>query len=183
MFLFSALDLIEAETDQNRFARIYQTYCRQMLFTAQRVLRDPHMAEDAVQEALIGIAKRIRSVPADARAERAYVLTAARNAALSLLPEAKKWNSVMDIDETDASEDILFDQLVRSQDYAMLRRAMGQLPQHYREVLMLICVQGQSVRDTARLLCRPQGTIRQQLRRGKHTLLELCRKEGLDFDK
>ena len=181
MVLVFALALIETEADQSRFTHIYDTYCKQMLFAAQRVLRDPYLAEDAVQEALIGIAKRIRSIPEDPRVERAYVLTAARNAALSLLPEVKKRDATLDIDEMDASEDMLFEQIVRLQDYTLLRRAMAQLPQHYREVLMLVYVQEQSVRDTARLLCRPQGTIRQQLRRGKHALLELCRKEGLDF--
>ncbi len=181
MVLVFALSLIETEADQSRFTNIYNTYCKQMLFTAQRVLHDPYLAEDAVQEALIGIAKRIRSIPEEPRVERAYVLTAAKNAALSLLPEVKKWDVTLDIDETDVSDDMLFEQVVLLQDYALLRRAMAQLPQRYREVLMLVYVQGQSVRDAARLLCRPQGTIRQQLRRGKHALLALCRKEGLDF--
>lgn len=81
-----------------------------------------------------------------------------------------------------SSDDNLFEQVAASQDYDLLMRAMKQLPIHYREVLMLVFVQEQSVKDAAAILRRREGTVRQQLNRGRRLLAELCRKEGMCFE-
>ena len=69
-----------------------------------------------------------------------------------------------------------------SQDYDLLLRAMRQMPSPYREVLLMVCVQEQCVKDTAAILHRREGTVRQQLNRGKKLLVALCRKEGMCFE-
>lgn len=46
----------------------------------------------------------------------------------------------------------------------------------------MICVQEQSVKDAAAILHRREGTVRQQLNRGRKLLVELCRKEGMCFE-
>lgn len=69
---------------------------------------------------------------------RAYVLTAARNAALNLLPSRKIWNEVIDIEEVKvADKGDLFEQVALSQDSDLLLRAARQLPEPYQDVLML----------------------------------------------
>lgn len=177
--IFAAMP--EDPVEQLRFEDIYRNYRRQMLMVAQRVLRDSHDAEDAVQNALMGIAKHIHKVPAgNEKILRAYVLTAAKNAALSMLPAKQQRDDTVDISElTVAAEDDLFRQVAASQDYEGLLRAMRQLDPKYREVLMLVYVQEQSVRDAADILHRREGTVRQQLNRGRKLLIELCRKEGM----
>lgn len=47
---------------------------------------------------------------------------------------------------------------------------------------MLVFVQEQSVKDAAAILRRREGTVRQQLNRGRRLLAELCRKEGMCFE-
>lgn len=182
LLLYTAM--IDDETDQCRFADIYHGYRKQMLVVAQRVLHNPEDAEDAVQTALLGIAQRIHAIPTDnEKALRAYVLTAAKNAALSMLPKKQERDKLIDITElTIASNDDLFEQIMASQDYELLLRAMRQLPGHYREVLMLILVHEYSVKDASAILHRREGTVRQQLNRGKKLLIELCRKEGMCFE-
>ena len=133
--------LIDSEADQLRFSDIYSNYQKQMLLVAKRILHSDEDAEDAVQIAFLGIAQRIKSLPVDDRRLRAYVLTAAKNAALSLLPQKKRQDNMLDIDELPiASDEDLFVKVMQSQDYDTLLRAARMLPAPYREVLLIICV-------------------------------------------
>lgn len=177
--------MIDDEQDQLRFEDIYYSYRKQMLYVAQQILRDPTEAEDAVQVALLGIAKSIKTVPAgNPKVVRAYVLVAAKNAALGMLPKKKQRDEMLNIDDiqTASSEDV-FTKITLSQDYELLLRAMRQLPDIYREVLMLRYVQQQSENQIALLLNRKPSTVHQQITRGKKALVTLCRKEGMDLGK
>lgn len=174
--------MIDSEADLLRFTDLYHAYRKQMLLAARQVLRNPEDAEDAVQVDLLGIAQRIDAVPSDPQRLRAYVLTAARNAALSMLPQKQRRDNTIELSRQPlASDEDLFQQVALSQDYALLLRAMRQMSAPYREVLLMVCVQEQSVKDTAAILRRREGTVRQQLNRGRKILVELCRKEGMCF--
>ena len=167
--------LIDSEADQLRFSDIYSNYQKQMLLVAKRILHSDEDAEDAVQIAFLGIAQRIKSLPVDDRRLRAYVL--------SLLPQKKRQDNMLDIDELPiASDEDLFVKVMQSQDYDTLLRAARMLPAPYREVLLIICVEGQTVAASAAILHRKPGTVRQQLNRGKKLLIDFCRKEGMCFE-
>ena len=175
--------MIEEVPEQSRFERIYYGYRKQMLFVAMRVLHNTEDAEDAVQNALLGIARNIKTVPKDERIERAYVLTAAKNAAISMLPGRQFQNTMQDISNLAvASPEDLFQKVTDSQNYDLLLQAIRQLKAPYVEVLMLVYVQEQSVKAAAEILCRKEETVRKQLQRGKKLLIELCRKEGMCFE-
>lgn len=181
MLLFYAA-MIDDSSDQLRFADIYNGYRKQMLLVAERVLNNHEDAEDAVQAAFLGIARRMKAVPSDnPKKLRAYVLTAAKNAALTMLHQTQKSNLADEAGPCAIPDEDLFQQIVLLQDYDTLLRVMRQLPSPYREVLLMIYVQEQSVKDTAVLLHRREGTVRQQLGRGKKLLVALCQKEGLSF--
>jgi RNA polymerase sigma-70 factor (ECF subfamily) len=175
--------MIEEMPARTRFERIYDNYCKQMVFVAMGVLHNTQDAEDAVQNALLGIARNMQNVPEDDRIERAYVLTAAKNAALNLLPGKQLRDSIQDISDLPIpSTEDLFQKVLDSQNYDLLLRAMQQLESPYREVLMLIYVQEQSIKEAAKILCRKEETVKKQLQRGKTQLIALCRKEGMCFE-
>ena len=178
MVMFMAL--IDEEPEQKQFETIYAGYGKQMLAAAYRVLEDPGEAEDAVQNALLGIAKHIGKVPTgDEKVLRAYVLTAARNAALSILEKRQRVPETELEEAFTASDEDLFQRVAASEDYEALLRAIRKLDLCYREVLMLIFVQEHTVKEAAEILGRREGTVRQQLNRGRKKLIELCRKEGI----
>lgn len=176
--------MIDDESDQLRFEDIYHRYHKQMVLVAMKVLNNMEDAEDAIQTALLGIARQIKSVPAgNDRALRAYVLTAAKHAALNLVPQKKRRENTIELSELPlASTEDLFEQVAASQDYQLLLRSMKQLEPPYREILMLTFVQELSVNQIAALLGRKPGTVRQQLNRGKKLLVAICRKEGMCYE-
>ena len=183
LLLYTAM--IDDTQDQLRFEDIYFSYRKQMLLVAQRILHDPMEAEDAVQTAFLGIARQIKRIPAgNPQIVRAYVLTAAKNAALNMLPKRQQQNELLSISELDIADDHnLFDQIAASQDYELLFKAIRKLPAIYREVLMLKYVQGLTMKEIAALLDRKVATIHQQITRGKKLLIAQCREEGMDFAK
>ena len=81
-FYFSLMD---TEGQRSRFEKIYRENCQLMLALALRILREPYLAEDAVQDAFVRVASHMETVERleDWQARR-YVLTAARNAAIDL---------------------------------------------------------------------------------------------------
>ena len=170
--------VIDDAEDIKRFERLYYGYRKQMLFVANELLHDTHEAEDAVQNALLGIARSMKSLPdGDEKLVRAYVLTAAKNAALNLLPKKQRRDSELDIDTL---EDI-FKKLAASDDREKLMRAMDKLPDLYRDVLLLHCVYGLKASRTAQLLGRKTSTVNKQITRGRKLLAGLCVQEGMVF--
>ena len=55
--------VIDDAEDIKKLEKIYYEYREQMFFVANKILRDSYEAEDAVQNALLGIARNIRTLP------------------------------------------------------------------------------------------------------------------------
>ena len=89
MLVFYTL-LIEEESDKAKFEKIYTLYKKKMWYAANSVLNDSHLAEDAVHNAFIGIAKNMKRIDdADSHKTLSYVITAAKNAAIDILRKNK----------------------------------------------------------------------------------------------
>ena len=75
--------LIDDQADLLRFNELVELYQEDMIRIARSVLFDHQLAEDAVQNALYGIAVSFKKVPShDAKAVRVYMLSSAKHAAL-----------------------------------------------------------------------------------------------------
>lgn len=176
--------VIDDAADLRKFERIYYLYRDQMFFVANKILNDEREAEDAVQNALLGIARNIRSLPDDdKRLVRAYTLTAAKNAALNLLPEKLRRDMQLDIDEMDIADDEdVFERVAASEDREIISRAIEKLPDIYGDVLLLHCVCGLKIENTALMLGRKKATVKKQLTRARKLVAKLCIEEGMVFE-
>ena len=174
--------LIDNQADLLKFNELVERYQEEMLRIARSVLRDHQLAEDAVQNALYGVAVSFSHVPAEnPDAVHTYLLSCAKYAALRLLRAERKIETVeiTDLSELSRGEDPTFDEIRRSEDYARLLHAIEQLDEIYQDVLLHFYVFDQSVKEIARLFGRKPTTVRQQLSRGRRLLAEICRKEGI----
>ena len=159
------------------FQDLFQQYHRQMLYVARQILRNPEDAEDAVQNALLKLYRQREHIPKEPRVCRAYILTAAKYAALDLSEQRKDTADIEKLVLT--ANDDLFEEIAASEDYDRLLQAMNALPLRYREVLMLRYVQECSVSQIAQLLNRTQAAVRKQLTRGKVLLQQAYQKGGI----
>ncbi len=172
MLLFYTL-LIEEDDDKAKFEKIYTLYRKKMWYTANSVLSDSYLAEDAVHNAFIGIAKNMKKIEVvDSSKTLSYVITAAKNAALDILRKNKGLTET-DIDELyDVSdkESSSFYQNLETED--LIIKILATMPETYRDVLYLLVVEQMSEKEIAELLGRKPGTIHQQVRRGRAILKE-----------
>jgi len=111
---------------------------------------------------------------------RACVLTAAKNAALSLLPQQQRRDEELEISVLNiASDEAVYQKIAASEEYAALLRCVRLLPSPYREAILQVHIHERSIPAAADILGRSQEAVRKQLQRGKKLLIEICRKEGM----
>ena len=176
------LAMIDSEEHKLTFEQIYQNYARQMFHVANDILEDSFAAEDAVQEALMGIARYIANVPTHCEAvTKAYVLTVARNAAWKMLKSEAQWKSYINPDLLPISgkEDV-FEQVSQSEDYQMLLELIQALPKPYKDVLFLRYVIDLKPQQIGDILKRKTTTVQQQLFRAKVMLGEAYEKRRME---
>ena len=171
MLVFYTL-LIEEDSDKAKFEKIYTLYRKKMWYTANSVLSDSYLAEDAVHNAFIGIAKNIKKIDTESQKTLSYVITASKNAAIDILRKSKGITET-DIDELyDVSdkESSSFDRALETEDF--IENTLAAMPSVYRDVLYLLIVEQMSEKEIAELLGRKPGTVHQQVRRGRTMLKE-----------
>ena len=176
------LAMIDSEEHKLTFEQIYQNYARQMYHIANDILEDSFAAEDAVQEALMGIARYIANVPTQCEAvTKAYVLTVARNAAWKMLKTEAQWKSYLNPDLLPISgKDDVFEQVSQSEDYQMLLELIQKLPDPYKDVLFLRYVADLKPQQIGDMLNRKTTTVQQQLFRAKMMLGEAYEKRRME---
>ena len=171
--------VIEDEEDKVYFEQIYHDYHLQMLYVAKRYLDSHEDAEDAVQESLIRIAKKIKLIPTGpADKHKAYIRTIVKNVALRMKEKREREADYYELtkQQISSSEDP-FEELCKKEDFDKLLSAFRQIPLHYREVLMLRYVFDIPPREIASVLERKETTVRQYLVRGKRMVTDCYMEE------
>jgi RNA polymerase sigma-70 factor, ECF subfamily len=125
-------------------------------------------AEDAVQEIWVELWKFAHRFDAAAGTEAAFVATIARRRMIDRMrasgrrprTETLEDSAAMDIaDPAEASGEV-------ASDFAIAERALGQLNEEQRELLLMGIVEGMSHSEIALATGKPLGTVKTQLRRG-----------------
>lgn len=146
---------------------LYHAYRGVMLHRALGVLGDHALAEDAVHEAFLRIARHIPRFRGLSEDERRYLcLAIVKNAALNLLRDRG------------ASLPLPEDLPVMETDIPLgmdLAGAIDALEEGHRQVVVLRLRYGFNTAETARLLGIPPGTVRSRLNRARKNLQEILR--------
>jgi RNA polymerase sigma-70 factor, ECF subfamily len=152
---------------------------------ARWLLKDPHQADDAVQEAFLRALKafgRFRGTDG-----RAWLLTIVRNTCFSQMRSNRRgFQEEPFVDELHGSSDALSSENaaawteVRSET---LNRALGKLPAEFREVIVLHELEGMSYRQISEITEVPIGTVMSRLARARNKLeagIAIQAKEGAE---
>ncbi len=171
------LALMDEESDKEKFTQIYNLHKQKMWYAARKILKDDQLAEDAVHDAFIGIAKHIGSIKeADSPAAAAYVTTAAKNCALTMLRKSAPKGTV-DISEIfDLSDDSASDAFGKVETEEFVKAILLKMPETYRDVLYYFFVENMSEKEIAQLLSKNVNAVRQQVYRGRKFFKEQIKK-------
>ena len=160
------LAVLETEQDQRRFTKLYKAYEKNVYLTALRFLGNPTQAEDAAQQTWVQLLRSWERVCALSWSQTGgYVATVAKNAALDVLRVERQAESFPENWDPPAQEE-------HQEEYAYLISLIRALPENYRRILELKCVQELSNREIARRLKIKESTVASRVMRGRAMLRE-----------
>jgi RNA polymerase sigma factor (sigma-70 family) len=168
-----ALVALAARADDGALAELYDRFGHVAYGLALRVVRDPALAEDAVQEAFLTIWRSAaRFVPERANAST-WILTLVHRRAVDVVrreqPRRAEPIEVAPQASANATEDEAWLRLRR----ARVQDALRQLPDQQREALELAYYGGFTQSELADRLGEPLGTIKSRMFAGLARLREL----------
>ena len=161
--------------DGAAFAILVERYTSPVYKFSYRYVRNGADAEDIAQEAFLRAWKNLKSFDAS-KSFTTWLFTIAKNASLDLIKKKKPmlFSAIGDEDETienalapyiaePSRQAELFDQAVLKEN---LDVALGKLPPHYRNVMVLRYRENLKFREIAETLHEPIDTVKSRHRRG-----------------
>jgi RNA polymerase sigma-70 factor (ECF subfamily) len=155
-------DLVERAQsgDQEAFAGLVHQVSDTLFGVARRILRDPGLAEDVLQNALVTIWRKLPGLR-DAERFEGWSFRILVHACYAAAPQSRRWSStvrVLPVERVDPADDM---QSISDRDE--LERAFRALPLDQRAVFVLHHHMGLPLVAVAETLGIPDGTARSRL--------------------
>lgn len=164
------------EGDPKAFARLVKRYERELFLFLVRFLGNRASAEDVFQEAFLQVHQSAEQFDATRRF-RPWLFTIAANKARDLLrSQSRRPTSPLEasispgddesgkyIDLMRASTELPDEPLAREEIARLVQRAVAQMPQHLREILLLSYFHGFAYKQISEILDIPLGTVKSRL--------------------
>ena len=166
------LSLIDEPDDKEKFAEIFRSYGNMMFSKAMSVLHNTALAEEAVQESFLKIAKNISKISEpNCSKTAAFIVIIVRNTALDML-KSEHINDTEPLNEAipDISSDTL-SRIISNDGYNALLNAVNGLDSIYSDVLILKLVYGYDTASISKLMNIPVKTADSRIYRGKKLLM------------
>jgi RNA polymerase sigma-70 factor (ECF subfamily) len=154
------------------FDRMFMPHMDAAYNLARWLVRDDHDAQDVVQETYL---RAFRFVGGFRGGDpRAWILTIVRNTAFSWLKRNRGSDPPTEFDEevhgATSEENGLEADTVRKADGAMIRAALDELAEEFREVIVMRDIEGLSYKEIAAAADLPIGTVMSRLARARGKL-------------
>lgn len=141
---------------------------------ALRVVKDPTVAEDVVQEAFLSVWRQARTYDRDRGSLRTWLLTVVRNRAIDRLRSehsrptgwAADLDSILDL----ASDSDVWADVSAAIDRDSVRAGLGRLPAEQRRTIELAYFSGLTHVEIAETMDVPLGTVKGRMRMGLQKL-------------
>jgi RNA polymerase sigma-70 factor (ECF subfamily) len=162
--------------DRAAMRRLFDSEGPRLMAIAMRILREPALAEEAMQDTLIKVWTRAATFHPDRGAPRAWLTMVLRNTALNILRSERRGTPTHDGDITALQDRVAADETesaLRSLDPALrLRHCLDALDANRRHAILLAYVHGYSQGEIAGRTGLPLGTVKAWMRRGLGQLRE-----------
>jgi RNA polymerase sigma-70 factor, ECF subfamily len=158
------------------FRRLFRRYAPTALALATRVVRDPAVAEDAVQEAFLAVWRDPDAYDASLGSVRAWVMGIVHHRAVDATrreaARRRRDEAPLLLDPPTTIEDEVMDEIDLPEQRRQVREALDALPENQREIVELMYFTGLTQSQIAERLSLPLGTVKSR------TLLAMRRLRG-----
>ena len=154
-----------ATEDEQAFRELYDRFADRVFRYALTLLRNRHLAEEVVQEAMIAVWMNAFRFEGRSKVST-WLFGIARNKALDLIRREKRGDRQPDVSLStpDPAPALRREKLVG--------RAMSELPEGQREVVFLTFYEGLSYAEISHVLGIPAGTVKSRMYHAKRRLAE-----------
>jgi RNA polymerase sigma-70 factor (ECF subfamily) len=160
--------------DKEAFAELYRRRQRDVYRFALHMTGVPDLAEDVTQEVFMVLMRKGNDYDELKGSVNSFLLGIARNYVLRRLRQERCFVSIDDAGSNAAS--IIADQpITRTEAILAMHKAVLNLPEHYREVVVLCDLQELTYVEAAAVLGCAIGTVRSRLHRARTILIEKLR--------
>jgi RNA polymerase sigma-70 factor, ECF subfamily len=159
------LTRIAQQRDRSAFAALFDAYGPRVKSFMMRKGASAEQAEDLVQETMIAVWSKAHMYSADRGSVTTWIFTIARNLRIDRL-RREKTSLYSDIDDYDAesTDPQQDDALSRLQEDGYVAKALAQIPEEQRELLILSYVEDLPQSEIAKRLQIPLGTVKSRMR-------------------
>lgn len=155
--------------DRDAFGELVGRHQNAVCAVAYTVVGDVGRSEDVAQEAFVAAWKQLGELR-DMTKFRAWVCGIARNLALAVARRERKSRPLNEAADLAAPGPTPAERAVSQEEQALVWQALGQLPEVYREPLVLFYRDGESVAGVATALELSPSVVKQRLSRGRELL-------------
>jgi RNA polymerase sigma factor (sigma-70 family) len=178
-----ALVALVARADEEALAELYDRFGRVAYGLALRIVRDPALAEDAVQEGFLAVWRSAARFVAERAKASTWILTLTHRRAVDLVrKEQPRRAEPLEAAPHGSGDDTVEEAWLRLRR-ARVQEALKQLPDKQRETLELAYYGGFTQSELADRLGEPLGTIKSRMFSGLSNLRELLGEDELEEER
>jgi RNA polymerase sigma-70 factor (ECF subfamily) len=175
-----ALVALVARADEDALAELYDRFGRIAYGIALRIVRDPALAEDAVQDGFLAVWRSAGRFVAERAKASPWIHTLIHRRSVDLVRrEQPRRAEPLDAAPVDSGEDTEQEAWLRLRR-ARVQEALKRLPDKQREALELAYYGGFTQSELADRLGEPLGTIKSRMFSGLASLRELLAEDELE---
>jgi RNA polymerase sigma factor (sigma-70 family) len=167
-----ALLALIVRADEQALAELYRRFGRLAYGLAFRILRDDALAQDAVQEAFLGVWRAAGRFTAERAKPSTWLLTLVHRRAVDLVRREERRRTEPLQPESEHVDGEAADEAELASRRQTIREALRQLPSEQREAIELAYYGGYTQSELAERLGQPLGTIKSRMFTGLARLRE-----------
>ncbi len=160
-----------ARSDDQALAELYRRFGRLAYGLAFRILRDDALAQDAVQEAFLGVWRAADRFAAERAKPRTWLLTLVHRRAVDLVRREER-RRAEPLPDTERGGAETADEAELAAQRQTIREALRRLAPEQREAIELAYYGGYTQSELAERLGQPLGTIKSRMFTGLARLRE-----------
>jgi RNA polymerase sigma-70 factor (ECF subfamily) len=153
--------MLVSNGDRMAFQQLYLKTSSKMMGAAMRIMGDPALAEDAVQEAYLRVWRSAGRFDPERGDAMAWMGRIVRNVCFDKLPRTREMSRI---------EDVEIPVLPADPPDARLHACLKRLPEKQSRALILMYVHGMTHPELAEYMNAPLGTVKSWISRGSQTL-------------
>lgn len=161
---------LAAGPDDVALAELYDRYQGVMYGLAMRITNDAGLAQDAVQEAFIGVWRNAARYAEGRASVRTWILSIAHHRAIDLVRRRRPTTPLPEFEDATSEPALtapdVWPEVVRADDAVAVRRAMDTLPEPQREAIEMAYFGGLTQTEIAARADVPLGTVKSRVRLG-----------------